>query len=78
MGGAPHFATDGVKVELALGKQGALGPGLGKVFEDFPPDGFLTTVRGPEDSGRAGFACWDGGLGVTLETDAAVEAGLDD
>lgn len=30
---------------------------LGKVFEDLPPEDFLTTGGGPDESGRAGFTC---------------------
>lgn len=57
LGGAPDFDTDDVNVELALGKDGAFGPDLGKVFEDLPPDDLLTTAGGPDESGRAAFTC---------------------
>lgn len=46
-------------MELALGKDGGLGVDLGKVFEDLPPEDFLTTGGGPDESGRVGFAWSD-------------------
>lgn len=46
-------------MELALGKAGGLGVDLGKVFEDLPPDDFLITGGGPEESGRVVFTCSD-------------------
>lgn len=49
------FDADEVKVELALGKEGGFGVGLGKVFEDLPPEDFRTTGGGPDESGRVGF-----------------------
>lgn len=42
---------------LALGKAGGLGVDLGKVFEDLPPEDFLTTGGGPDESGRLVFTC---------------------
>lgn len=42
-------------MELALGKEGGFGVGLGKVFEDLPSEDFLTTGGGPDESGRMGF-----------------------
>lgn len=52
--------TDGVKVELARGKDGGFGVDRGKVLEDLPPEGFLLTTGGPDESGRAGFTYSDG------------------
>lgn len=42
-------------MELALGKEGGFGAGLGKVFDDLPPEHFRTTGGGPDESGRVGF-----------------------
>lgn len=56
-GGAPDLVTDDVNVELALGKDGALAPDLGKVLEAFPPDDLLTTWGGPGGGSRPGFRC---------------------
>lgn len=50
------FDTDEVKVVLALGKDGGFGVGLGNVFEDLPPEVFLTTGGGPDET-RVGFTC---------------------
>lgn len=83
MGGAPDLLTDDVNVELALGKDGALGPDLGKVLEDLPTEDFLTTCGGPDGSSRLAFRCCEeGGLEApwktTLESTAGVEPGLED
>lgn len=54
------FVPDDANVELALGKEGGFGVDLGKVFEDLPPEDFLTTGGGPDESGRVVFNCSDG------------------
>lgn len=44
---------------MALGKEGCFGVDLGKVFTDLPPEDFLTTGGGPDESGRVVFTCSD-------------------
>lgn len=44
-------------MELALGKEGGFGVDLGKVFEDLPPEDFLTTGGGPDERGLVVFTC---------------------
>lgn len=52
---------------LALGKEGGLGVGLGKVFEILPPEDFLVIGGGPDDRGRGVFTCSDDGDKDCLE-----------
>lgn len=69
--------TDDVNVELARGKEGGFGVDLGNVFEDFPPEPFLTTGGGPDESGRGLFicSCVFGGLADPLSP--PLEAGVE-
>lgn len=52
--------ADDVNEELALGKEGGFGVDLGKVFDVLPPEDFLTTGGGPEESGRWVLTCSEG------------------